>query len=226
MPADQDVILFAVGTPMGPRSSVFRIWSAPGKSDVYITSRVVRGEFKASLHQSGKWRIGFTSEHVAGPNPLIPPTKDRALLKWSRPTPFDNGVTNAFQIIVPATEVTNFSPPDTDEIIWVPRPGDDFETMFYVTFTSTTTRVTDWPGKRAMNTGLIGSFVLANGDTVWITTLDIPLRDSTTHVLKLRREQMREEIEKRGITAKPGELRSLAIGVENDVGFFAEVAIR
>ena len=40
------IVRVAVGNSDGPQSAVFRIWSPPGKSDVYAGVRDIAGEIK------------------------------------------------------------------------------------------------------------------------------------------------------------------------------------
>jgi hypothetical protein len=63
MASKERTIRFVVGTRGGLRSSTWRCWTpAGGKSDVYLAPRSLAGSYKISLHESGSWQVGLTSE--------------------------------------------------------------------------------------------------------------------------------------------------------------------
>jgi len=137
--AKRRAVRFAVGSPEGPRSGVWRLWASG--SDVYISARLDGGTLKASLHKSVKWRWGFTEEYEET-NPFFPPRADRAIHKWERPPELFEGITSAFEIIVPPTELTMPRLPLSEEaarkytskVHWVSPPSSEAETHFRVLF--------------------------------------------------------------------------------------------
>jgi hypothetical protein len=157
----------------GPRGSVWRVWS--NKNDVYLSQWALTSVLKVSLHER-RWRQGFTAEFAAKDTPFVTPGDDRALDKWERPDDFVPGLTKAFEIVVPASEVTRPVHPDANtfegkEIVWVPPPPEGYATHFTVLFTSaeaTEATLPGWPGKAAMGTRNISHAELPNSQTVWI----------------------------------------------------------
>lgn len=83
------------GARCRPRRRFWRVWTSG--NDIYLASLSLINTIKASPHQSGKWRVAYTQEHMTGPNPLWDDDRDRALWKFSSP-PFVDGVQNAFVI--------------------------------------------------------------------------------------------------------------------------------
>ena len=65
MPDGEFVARLAVGRPDGPSSGVLRIWSPKGKSDVYASMRGIAGQVKISLHESGTYIAGLTTQFAA-----------------------------------------------------------------------------------------------------------------------------------------------------------------
>ena len=130
-------VRFAVGDPAGARSAVWRMWTSRTKSDVYVSARALTSVFKVSLHESGDWRHAFTDTTRGMAH--VPPGQDRALARWKRPHEFEPGLTRAFEIIIPASEVTkspyvewdkNFRSEYADkEIVWVPPPPEGCATL-------------------------------------------------------------------------------------------------
>lgn len=69
------------------------------KDEIYVAGADLVNTVKVSLHQSGRWRVGYTAEHMSGDNPLWPSTGDRAAWKFDAP-PFVDGVQEAFVVAV------------------------------------------------------------------------------------------------------------------------------
>jgi hypothetical protein len=71
---EDQVIRFAVGLLDGARSATWRLWVPRGKSDVYLSRRLVGRNYKVSLHESGEWHVGLTGEYVERPDALPMPS--------------------------------------------------------------------------------------------------------------------------------------------------------
>jgi len=129
-------VRFAVGDPAGARSAVWRMWTSRTKSDVYVSAWALTSVLKISLHESGDWQHAFTDTRGMA---HVPPGQDRAMYRWYRPPEFSPGVTRAFEIMSPASEVTKppylewdkiFHPEYADkEIVWVPPPPEGCATL-------------------------------------------------------------------------------------------------
>src|ERR1700730_5680249 len=102
-------VWFAVGSANGPQSPVYSLFFNTTKADVYVSGRAIAHEVKASLHASGRWRVGFIQESPHEATTRDNRSKDRAFVKWERPGPFEPGLTRGFQIVVPPSVVTNFN---------------------------------------------------------------------------------------------------------------------
>jgi hypothetical protein len=118
----------------------------------------------------------------------VVPGQDRATDKWDRPSDLSPGLTRAFDIVVPASEVTmpampghpktNASKADK-KIVWVPTAPNGYATYFTVVFTTAevTMATSGWPGRRAMGSRLIWRAALPNGQTVWLVASELPVDD-------------------------------------------------
>jgi hypothetical protein len=153
----------------GTRSQLWRIWTGARTSDVYVGARPIAGHTRASLHESGRWRYGFTAEHQRHPKALIGPDEDRAQRKWSRPAPFAPGLTRAFTIEIPATELRPAFDRLRKPAIWLPSPeaGTHIEIDLFL---ARNHRPDSWPGRRAMNTRLLYRQPLPNGEELIVTS--------------------------------------------------------
>ena len=175
-----ETIRFAVGSPDGPCGSIWRAWVPQGRSDIYIAARGLASSIKISLHESGQWQHSFTKEFyerkLSGKRG---PLRTRHRSTWQRPPEIGPGVTLAFRIIVPHSEVTAniHGTIGQRSIVWIPRPAEGSIIEFQVWLTKPRTRVTNWPGYRSRSTQFIGKIALADGETVWVTALEEPIPD-------------------------------------------------
>jgi len=167
-------IRFAVGNPTEPRSSIWRVWTAKSpKSDVYLAARSLAGTLKVSLHESGIWRSAFVSQNVPR---FLHSSEDRSrrlIQEWSRPSELAPGVTLAFRIVVPTSDLT-YSPlatSDQNKVVWIPPPAVTHLTEICIFFTAPSVRVPSWPGGQSMGTKLLSSYPLASGETLWLVYL-------------------------------------------------------
>jgi hypothetical protein len=156
------------------QSSVWRAWVSPRRSDVYIAVRSIAGKFKASLHESGVWRAGFTTQFSSKPGGFVLPPGDRAQEKWRRPEEFAPGLTMAFQIVVPESELwlpaSIVNPPDTH---WEHAPAAGSQTVFSVVLMrGDQLDASTWPGKEDVANRLVAPFNLENKETCLIVAHD------------------------------------------------------
>jgi len=165
-------VRFAVGTPDGPRGSVWRVWTY--RSDVYIAARSAASDQKVSLHASGVWRSAFTEAHAQKENSLVGEGDDRVLDRWNRPAEFAPGWTRAFMVVVPAREVVPCDvPAKSDEIVWIEPLPDGWATIFTVLFAAPGASGSDGRGfataeGREHHTEIVATLPLENGETVWV----------------------------------------------------------
>jgi hypothetical protein len=81
------------------RSAEWRAWTVKNADDVYVAARILGGEIKVSLHQTGSWSHGFTAEGKA--KDALPPGQSRHFTIWQKPAEIVPGWTRAVQIIIP-----------------------------------------------------------------------------------------------------------------------------
>jgi hypothetical protein len=165
---------FGVLAGDGRQSSVWRVWVPSRSSDVYVAARSIAGKLKVSLHGSGAWREGFTREFSENPGTFRLPPGDRAREKWRRPAEFAPGLTLAYQIVIPESEL--WKPVEITnprDVRWEPSAPAGSQTVFsLLLMRSESVEINRWPGKRSMGTRLVARFALANGETCWLTAHD------------------------------------------------------
>jgi len=145
---------------------------------VYLACRSLGGKLKASLHDSGSWHIGFLRTFVENEVADGDPKRENPYIdRWPRPNAIAPGVTVAYRIVVPTVAVNI---PITDvlpaNIEWIPAAPKGKAVEIDVVFTGPSTKVSNWPGRNAMKTQLVGQLPLENGETVWIVhhITDVP----------------------------------------------------
>jgi hypothetical protein len=125
--------------------------------------------------------------------------------RWYRPPEFAPGVTRAFEIIIPASEVTkppylewdkNFRPECADkEIVWVPPPPEGYATHFTVVFTraeATADTLPAWPGRTGTGTRLIAFATLPNSQAVWLVAFEQEFSESNRQHLERNKRLLAE----------------------------------
>jgi hypothetical protein len=229
------VVRFTVGEPKGSQSSVWRLWTHG--NDVYISLRDLTKVKKVSLHPSGRWRNAWAEEHVAKGSPFVAPGQDRATDKWERPPELAPGVTRAFDIVVPASEVTQPQHLDPNslngkKIMWVPPAPEGYATYFTVVFTTaavTATTLPGWPGRND-GTELVWRVNLPNEETVWLITYERPVDPwMQQHLAEFKRSAVpaaRRRIEEAGYSSDIEDARAAIYYRNEDLGmrFYIDVS--
>lgn len=182
MPRAKTTIRFCIGTAQAPLAPVYSAWAhdvASGRatsSNVYISARILGGHLKVSLHQDGRWRYALTSERLRKGLSLPGWNRTgRVAEEWHRPPEIEPGLTRAFTIRFPASELrdTHKSQPLPPDVVWLPRPPHEHQGI--VTVLLAHGHGDGWPGKDA-GTALVGAIGLMSGETVFLVyhTLPIP----------------------------------------------------
>ena len=146
------------------RSAEWRVWTVKNANDVYAAARLVAGEIKISLHQSGSWQHGFISADKA--KGLRLPGQPRHFTIWQRPEEIVPGWTRAVRILIPDAALqprASYSTPKKPVTDLLATPGGD-ATIAEIWLESATNQ-TPPPLKEAQ---LAGRLSQAGGGTVWI----------------------------------------------------------
>ena len=113
---------FGVRSQNRLRAATWKCWT-PGapKHDVYLACRQLKGELKASLHQSGQWHIAFSRffYDTAFADEATRP-RTRFTDTWRRPPDIAPGITLAFRIVVPWFSATVSHNVEIPNVIWIP----------------------------------------------------------------------------------------------------------
>lgn len=212
---------FGIYDETGAKSSIWKLWVS--KNDVYFAVRPLSGLLKVSLHESGQWQCSFSSEYTAK---LDVPNQARHLEKWNRPKEISPGITLAIKVIVPKSELRKQKEElkVSKEVNWIVYSTDKAAIEMTIFLSKPEAKISEWPGKKSMDTFLIDKFTLPNGETVWILYMYILLSNEYRQGLeKYRNDILLKGAEKIKNTKSP---RAMLIGSEPDGSRkFVEVAL-
>ena len=217
----QAVVRFAVGKSDDLQSPVWRLWTSGNGSDVYLAARTIADQAKVSFHESRKWRLAFTEKYASGPNPYVQPGEDRATSKWQRPPEVAPGITRAFVIMVPASELTSpkvafASKPDT---VWVPPAPSGLATCLTIFFITPAADI----GRISSFAQSVGRIRLRNGESVWVLAHHQPMTESQKTTLARGRVEVVRTSHHEG--RSPEEFNAAFLfGLERGVGFYMVVS--
>jgi hypothetical protein len=172
-------VRFGVKSSSGLQAATWKVWTpGPPKNDVYLACRALRGELKASLHESGHWHIAFSPafyERRFADEDTRP--SSRFTDEWSRPAEIAPGLTLAYRVVVPWFSATIKPEKEARGIAWVPSAPKGQAIQFAVLITAPSARASSWPSKNSMNSKFVGTISLGSGEMVWVvyTTEPFPL---------------------------------------------------
>lgn len=183
---------FGVRAISGRAAATWKVWNESG-NEVYISCRALGGSIKVSLHKSGQWHVSLSPnayDKVRRKGDLA--LRSRFVDTWLRP-PARDGMTVAYQIVVPWFAITSRVRPSQGKVVWVPPPPEQQAVEFAVIFTSRPCRPGEWPGQRAMGANLVGHFQIPSGEHVWVVWTIQPfsavpsLREAPAYFIGYRR---------------------------------------
>jgi len=174
---DDFVARVAVGHVQGPQSAVFRIWSPPGKSDVYASVREIAGEVKISLHETGECNAGLTTQFAMQEVAAVDAMGgSRHQSRWTRLKHVGSRVVIPLQFAIPASELRSWRVQPaaaTEKVTWLEPPGQGRSVIISCAFTGQSLADHKWPGRRN-GTHLLGTKLLPNGEKFWLFWQDCP----------------------------------------------------
>jgi len=173
-------IRYGICDASGHRGSTWRCWisKGTGKNDIYFANRTLVRALKVSLHQDGNWHLAyeynFYRDRLGGPGSR---NTDRFIERWKRPREVFAGFTLAIRLIIPKVGIdTPYNPDNFKTHVWIPNATKESATEIYLFIQRSGTALSgSWPGQMSMNTKLVGTLNLDNGDIVWIVYKEIPM---------------------------------------------------
>ena len=113
---------FAVGTPNGLRSSVWKLWTS--KREFYVKSRMMGSTVKVSVHSEGVAQYSMESPWYGKHRPNQP-NRDRHIERWEWNEPTDNAASMVFRVFIPQSELREVKASEhLSGVIWLEAPGE------------------------------------------------------------------------------------------------------
>jgi hypothetical protein len=125
---------FALGTRLGPRSTIWKAWVQG--DEAYIASRMFGSDLKVSIHSSGECQVSRTDSWVKRQENFR--NAERHVHRWHISAPVDHQAVLVFQVGIPVSELRDQEPPtDKKKVVWVSGipNGVTVRFLFYVTQT-------------------------------------------------------------------------------------------
>ena len=170
-----NIIRFQVTASNARCSDVWRAWSAG--NDVYLAPRMKGGEFKFSLHHSGKWRLAFTREYAELMRGLGTWNADRRVEALDRPPEHATGFTRAVCMYFPDSElrVPRTRQRKSGAVVQVPGPPAGGIRVVNLIFTTPQSRFTqiDPPPGASLGPEALAAWRLPNGETLWVVHFEL-----------------------------------------------------
>ena len=218
---DLNAIKFAIGGQDNIQSWIWRMWVA--RDDVYLGAKNAFKVFKVSLHESGIWRIAFTSDLNREDN-----QSDRAIVKWNKPGEFTLGWTPSIGILISSIDAKRpFKkiPVIDPAIEWFPPPEKNNKLVFKVLFSKPGFSEEDLKKVIIRGDQLVGKLIKKNCEIVWL----IVREDKLT---KIEIDKINDVMSKTKIHMKSGstedsltDSRALLIVSENNPGVSTQPTI-
>lgn len=165
---------FQIAAPDGRCSDVWRVWTV--KNDVYVAPRTKGGEFKISLHKSGKWRLAFTSDYAEKMRRLGTWRSERCVEPLDRPVPHALGLTRAVRLYFPDSELRPLvGSRDVGNVVEIPAASKNSTRVVDVLFTTRESRFTksDPPLGGSLGAKPLVSRPLPNEETLWVVQFEL-----------------------------------------------------
>jgi hypothetical protein len=163
-------IRFGVRTDEGRSSDVWKCWTntGTGKRDVFLTSRPLGTALKLTLHETGRWHVGFHTElkDKLFPGGTAPPT--RFLGVWNRGALEGRVWTLAARVYFPWHSPSAPHRDADKEVVWLASAPKGLANEVAVFLVSTEADAREWPGRDSLGTTLVGTLPLDQKGIIFI----------------------------------------------------------
>ena len=185
-------VRFLVSDAYGRTSTTWRVWTNGRSSDVYFGHRAAVGEIKGSLHESGQWQYGMTTQRLrTAANVQGWDGKSRHLLRWQRPAEIAPGLTLAVQFGFPTAELQILPNVSHDGCIVLPAAASASDAVMVALFLARPGAYLGgrWPGENDMSAEHVADFSLPSSERVYLVKAVFTVPDVTRKDLADRRRK-------------------------------------
>ena len=218
---------FRVIAADGRCSDVWRAWT--NGNDVYLAPRMKGGDFKISLHESGKWRLGFTEEYGKQMERLGTWGVDRKVEAIDRPSEHAIGFTRAVWMYFPDSELRmptreHDKPGDVVQVPGPPNRGLRVVNLIFTTPQSRFNHVDPPPGA-SWEPKVLANWKLPNGETLWVVHFELAGLRGLNHEAESFRLSLAhaKKLDDRGPLRPNDPSGRIMIADTNDQGWFCVI---
>lgn len=180
-------VRFAVLAADGRASDIWKVWAnvGSGRRDIYMTSRPLGYSMKLSLHERGKWHVGF---HADQRDALFDPghaPESRFLGQWDAARRRNaQHITLAARVVFPWSCPTIVHKDLPGGLVRIPSASERMAVEVVLFLLDHDETPDSWPGKTAMGTSFVGRVPLdgGGGATLVYTTIEMPQQMPTRRV--------------------------------------------
>jgi hypothetical protein len=193
-------VRFAVSGADNRFSDIWKAWATvgSGRRDVYVTSRPLGYSMKLSLHDSGRWHVGF---HGDRRDQLFDPgsaPESRFLGQWeAAPRLQAQPITLAARVIFPWACPTVRHAEMPADLVPIPSAPERMAVEVALILSDRDEPQDSWPGKTSMDTAFVGRLPLngGGGATLVSRIIDMPAvaeprRGDTRYFAGMSREDL------------------------------------
>lgn len=209
---------WAIGSPEGPRSSVWRLWGNK-KGDFYLATRSLGHTLKTSLHRDGNCHTGYTKSYFETLQASPQTPSIRHWDKWRLP---EVALVQALKIVVPTQELRAFKSSDDNQIRWIQAPPNDHLTVVTLLVAQMGHELQTMPGAKqgTKPIGIIRTLVR----TAWVVYTQHPIDDGMRIDIEKYRAMISTRVPTDKVYGKFG-LGTILLGFrDNNERFMIEVA--
>ena len=190
---NKNVIRLHVQDYFGRSSSVFRIWNSKNTSDVYFAHMNLASEMKGSLHQSGSWQYGLTSERLKTAKNIIGwDQNSRHIKRWNRPNWNDSGYFAAVKFILLTTELQILDEWNYDKSLKIDAAPENMGIMIQMIYAKEETKfesILNLDENKGYK--LIGKLNLVSKEAVFLISKEIESNPLIESELQIKREEFK-----------------------------------
>ncbi len=184
---------FAVRADNECRSGIWKVWSPPNASDVYISCREMKGDFKVSLHKSGHFLAGFTQPYEKKLREYGAWSGSRHMERWKVERPVNQPVLT-IRILIPGTELRRLTGAEQARkpVRWIPAPPEDCTASVEIVLANARLEFTE-----AGHPEILTCWELPSGEEVWIGHRVASTPDSINEAIADYRSRERTKLDGR-----------------------------
>jgi hypothetical protein len=214
------VCRFAVGRDGLAYSSVWRVWTAKNKPDLYIAVARLGGELKATVHAPHPPHTGWKRHfgfHYDAASFIAQQAKQAGgphKVQWTGHQ-IAPDMTLEYRVIIRGTSLEKDGAPVANNVVLVPIPSPDEVVEVYVIL-GPKGSTTGPPRERDRNTYLLSEGRMSDGRSVWVVFIVRPQEGNETRPSRIIKPAFETSYFEPGADLSSARLRAIAFGAQDE----------